>query len=328
MNDDSLKTDISNQTNTQAPAPTELNSDDSITPQQAEAPITPTQELNAGLPPVDFSNGPKFGQKGKILTAMLGILLLGVGLVTATVVVQKRQTARKAAATTWEWTGNGCPIATPQVISTWDGIAILETQFTPASWNWNDISGDTVDFSGKIHFGGDAPGEDDWWEDASGTFTRPAGCTLPTPTATATPTSTATATGTGISTPTATATATSTATATATATSTSTATPTGTELLTNQCLLISSYDSNWNQLTNQALSSLKPGDIVYFTVHGSTTSGTIDKARFEISGGTPIETTNIKPATDEYYVQYTIPTNMTSFTIEAQLHHATLGIWF
>jgi len=67
------------------------------------------------------------------------------------------------------------------------------------------------------------------------------------------------------------------------------------------------------------------GDTVRFTVAGQASSGSFDKARFKINGVQRPEVTGKRPATEEYYDEYTIPAGITTFTINAQIHHATLG---
>lgn len=96
---------------------------------------------------------------------------------------------------------------------------------------------------------------------------------------------------------------------------------------TARCVEIKAYDTNWNQLTATQLSRLKVGDKVRFTVRGSATKGTFDKARFTINGIQRPAVTAKKPNTEEFYDEYTIPTGETTFTINAQVHHKTLG-WF
>jgi hypothetical protein len=109
-----------------------------------------------------------------------------------------------------------------------------------------------------------------------------------------------------------------------------TATPTprpGVEI-SARCLNIQVFDTNWDEITD--LSSLKAGDIIRFTVSGTTNSGNIDKARFRINS--PTWRTGVvakRPGTSEFYDGYTIPEGVTSFTINAQLHHTNTGIgWF
>jgi hypothetical protein len=91
------------------------------------------------------------------------------------------------------------------------------------------------------------------------------------------------------------------------------------------CLNIKAFDDEWNEITN--LSSLVVGDVVRFTVAGTATSGSIDKARFTINESLGAEITAKRPGTDEFFVEYTIPEGVSSFTINAEIHHATVG-WF
>jgi len=109
-------------------------------------------------------------------------------------------------------------------------------------------------------------------------------------------------------------------------TSTSTPTPTPTLGINAVCSAVKAYDINWNLLTGTQLSTLSAGDVVRFTVSGIP-ANQIDKARFTINGVLKPETANKKPGTNEYYIEYTIPAGVSSFTVTAQIHHATLG-WF
>jgi len=111
--------------------------------------------------------------------------------------------------------------------------------------------------------------------------------------------------------------------------STPTPTPTGTLTPTPQppmCSATKAYDTNWNLLTGAQLSALSAGSVIRFTISGIP-ADQIDKARFTINGVLKTETTNKKPGTNEYYIEYTIPAGVYSFTITAQIHHLTLG-WF
>ena len=92
-----------------------------------------------------------------------------------------------------------------------------------------------------------------------------------------------------------------------------------------QCLNIQAFDTSWVKITD--LSTLKVGDKVRFTVAGQTSSGSFDRARFIINGTTRPEVTAKRPNTQEFYDEYTIPTGITTFSVNAQLHHTTLG-WF
>jgi len=98
--------------------------------------------------------------------------------------------------------------------------------------------------------------------------------------------------------------------------------------LSARCLNVQAYDTDWNKITD--LSTLKAGDTVRFTVSGTTTSGNIDKARFRINTPTwRTAVTTKRPGTNEFYDEYTIPEGITTFTINAQLHHTNPDIgWF
>ena len=91
------------------------------------------------------------------------------------------------------------------------------------------------------------------------------------------------------------------------------------------CLTIKAFDAEWNVITN--LSSLVADDVVRFTVSGKTNSGAIDKARFTINGTLKSEVTAKRPSTNEFYDEYTIPEDVSTFTINAELHHTSIG-WF
>ncbi len=95
--------------------------------------------------------------------------------------------------------------------------------------------------------------------------------------------------------------------------------------VTASCLNIQAFDAEWNSITT--LSSLVAGDVVRFTVAGNASSGSFDKARFTINGTSRSEVSVKRPGTDEYYDEYTVPEEVTTFTINAEVHHTTLG-WF
>ncbi len=108
----------------------------------------------------------------------------------------------------------------------------------------------------------------------------------------------------------------------ATATATVTTTQTGASA---QCLNVKAYDAEWNPLTTAELSALSVGDVVRFTVSGTATTGSFDRAKFKINGLERAEVTGKKPGSEEFYDEYTIPAGITTFTINAQIHHASLG---
>ena len=94
---------------------------------------------------------------------------------------------------------------------------------------------------------------------------------------------------------------------------------------TAQCLNVKAYDTEWNQITAAVLPTLKAGDKVRFAVAGTATSGNFDKAKFKINGTERAEVSVKKPGTEEFYDEYTIPEGVTTFSINAQIHHSSLG---
>lgn len=101
--------------------------------------------------------------------------------------------------------------------------------------------------------------------------------------------------------------------------------PTTPPSISAECAEVKAYDTNWNQISLQELSELKEGDIVRFTVSGITSSGSFDKARFSVNNTSVGETTSKKPGTNEFYKEYTIPSNTNSFSIKGEIHHTSLG---
>jgi len=94
-----------------------------------------------------------------------------------------------------------------------------------------------------------------------------------------------------------------------------------------QCLYIKVYDEDWNTIPAAELTHLAVGAIIKFAVKGTTINGSLDKARFTINGNPSGDIVNKKPGTEEFYVEYTIPEDLSNFTVKAELHHTTLG-WF
>jgi hypothetical protein len=92
-----------------------------------------------------------------------------------------------------------------------------------------------------------------------------------------------------------------------------------------QCSEVKAYDTNWNQLSSGQLSQLQSGDVIHLTVSGSASSGAFDKARFEVNGTSIGESTQKKSGTDEFYINYTIPSSTTSFSVKGEIHHSDLG---
>lgn len=190
-------------------------------------------------------------------------------------------------------------------------------------------------------------------------FAVPTYTPTPTPTATRTPTPTPTRTPTPTSTPTRTPTPTNTPTRTPTPTRTLTPTPTSTPTLTptptppctGDCLQLTAYNADWQPLPVADLSSLDPGQQVYFSVNGITSACTLNcpdgptKGRFRIavddrivtdyctgSGLTLVgdwcESTASTPVTPAvgtaYYASFTIP-SLSRFRVEAMVYCVDLG---
>jgi len=97
--------------------------------------------------------------------------------------------------------------------------------------------------------------------------------------------------------------------------------------ITAECSEVKSYNITWKPLSVQELNKFSPGKKVRFTVSGTSSSGTFDKARFSVNMTNLGETTLKKPGTEEFYIEYTIPAGTTDFTVSAQIHHSELG-WF
>jgi len=94
-----------------------------------------------------------------------------------------------------------------------------------------------------------------------------------------------------------------------------------------KCESIKTYDTNWNELTLSQLHSLKTGNTARFTVQGTCTNGSIQKARFVINGVIQPETTSKRSGTDEFYYDYTLPEGVYDFRVQGQLYHSEYG-WF
>jgi len=92
-----------------------------------------------------------------------------------------------------------------------------------------------------------------------------------------------------------------------------------------QCLEVVVYDTNWNPLSLNDLGSLTAGTTVRFAVSGISSSGTFDKARFTVNENPTQEVTDKKPGTDEFYYEYTLPENVTVFTVKGEVHHTIWG---
>jgi hypothetical protein len=106
-----------------------------------------------------------------------------------------------------------------------------------------------------------------------------------------------------------------------------TSTPATTPPVAPSCAAFSTYDTDWKLLYSTDLSSLKAGETVNFCVTGSAVSGSFDMARFIINGVQQADTTARRPNSTDFCQSYTIPADVTSFSISAQIHHST-GVWY
>jgi hypothetical protein len=108
---------------------------------------------------------------------------------------------------------------------------------------------------------------------------------------------------------------------------TATLTPTAVPI-TALCKNIQATDSDGNPFAIEDLTNLSAGEVVRFIVTGETSEGDYDQAKFLINSET-LEATKLAEtgAITQFYIDYTIPEGVTSFSINAQLHHAELG-WF
>jgi len=94
-----------------------------------------------------------------------------------------------------------------------------------------------------------------------------------------------------------------------------------------QCRQIKAYDENDVEIATASLSTLKAGDIVRLAATGSGSASDYTAARFTINGTLLPETSLKMTSSNDYYVEYTIPANTSSFDISAQLK-AVDGQWY
>lgn len=96
---------------------------------------------------------------------------------------------------------------------------------------------------------------------------------------------------------------------------------------TAECSAVIAYDENWQTLSQTALSQLQEGDVVRFAVSGTASSGSFTMARFSVNGAAAVETSTLRPGSQEFYYEYTIPAGVNSFNVTAEINHSELG-WF
>lgn len=101
--------------------------------------------------------------------------------------------------------------------------------------------------------------------------------------------------------------------------------PTTPPQITASCTNVKAYDTGWQPLTSAQLSGLSRGTAINFCVVGNATGGSFTKAKFTINGAAQAETTAQRPGSQDFCQSYTIPATGNSFTVAAQIYHATLG---
>jgi hypothetical protein len=107
-----------------------------------------------------------------------------------------------------------------------------------------------------------------------------------------------------------------------------TTTATATAGTAPQCTGIKIYDANFTEIPTSDYSKLAPGTQIKIAVTGTTPSGNFDMARFFVNdAANPIgqSSTTVPSNPAEFYIDYTIPSEVTTFTISAELHIAGSG---
>lgn len=101
-----------------------------------------------------------------------------------------------------------------------------------------------------------------------------------------------------------------------------------------------SEPTNWTRLSASQLSDLQPGDTIYITAAGSSTTpelpnGGFDQGVFSVNGTELGATRTFKPKSNddpedvfEIYDTYVIPADTTSFDFDARIHYAPSDMWF
>lgn len=112
-----------------------------------------------------------------------------------------------------------------------------------------------------------------------------------------------------------------------TGTECTTATPTPNP--TASCLNVKAYDVSWNALNTTDLAGLATDDVVNFCVAGNASSGSFDKAQFEIGSTLEAVTTTRGQgdAANDYCQSYTIKDTDTTVNVKAKIHHLELDQW-
>lgn len=93
------------------------------------------------------------------------------------------------------------------------------------------------------------------------------------------------------------------------------------------CGDIKVYDANWKLISKSELEKFEPEDMIRFSVECEASSGSFDKARFNINDLLTPEVITKRPESNEFYYEYTIPDDVKTFDVKAEVHHSELG-WF
>jgi len=91
------------------------------------------------------------------------------------------------------------------------------------------------------------------------------------------------------------------------------------------CSSVKAYDTAWTLLSSTDLANLRVGNNIQFCVAGTTTGESFDMARFTINGTLLANTTTKRPASNDFCQAYTIPANVYTFSVTAEIHHTSLG---
>lgn len=98
-----------------------------------------------------------------------------------------------------------------------------------------------------------------------------------------------------------------------------------------QCVdAIKVFNTDWNQLDAGQLANLKTGDVIRLAIRDSYTTPqrtyNFSAARFTVNGTRRPKVTAKNPAGNMFYDQYTIPSGVTSFNIEAEVKWGSIWI--
>lgn len=294
------------------------------------SPSTPEASSPTDMPSIIASpKSKKFGGK-KIIATILGLFLLVGGLAAGTILVRQRQDIREKAQTGGSpITSSDCQVApgqtSCQTTVTWDFTACYDCNYGMFAEAFNDLGQrlDRWSIGGWSH---PVPPEGDKHVTGSASFTMECGknylyllwnhdaCEYKHSVRACVPNNVCEHTGsdfiTGCS-----------------AGEVGGFKATGCSQLSAQCLNVKVWKGT-QLLTSEQIRALKAGEKIGFSVSGTATSGTFDKARFTVNGVLRPEVTTVWPGTTEFYdPDYTIPAGTLNFTVKGELHHSTLG-WF